>query len=135
MSAADAFIDTNVLLYLLSNDMQKADIAEAVLSHGGVLSVQILNEFVSVAKRKLGLSIAEIRDILDSIRRVCRVDPLTLATHDRALDIAERTGYAIYDSLVIAAALLSGCSILYSEDMQHGQVIDSTLTIRNPFST
>ncbi len=132
-NAAEVFFDTNIVLYLLSGDTGKADRAEQLLAAGGVLSVQILNEFAAVAKRKLGLSVHEIRDILGTLRPLYRVEAVSLATHDRALDIAERTGYSIYDSLVIAAALLADCSILYSEDMQHGQVIDGTLTIHNPF--
>lgn len=130
---AERFFDTNVLLYLLSADPLKADRAEAELAEKGVLSVQVLNEFAAVATRKLGLSLAEVREVLATVRTVCEVTSITEATHDRGLDIAERYGFSIYDAIIVSAALLAGCTTLLSEDMQDGQVIDGRLTIRNPF--
>ena len=128
MSAADSFFDTNVLLYLLSKDAAKADLAEALLATGGVVSVQVLNEFASVATRKLAMTIPEIREILSTIRAVCIVRSLDIETHDLGLEMAERYGFSIYDGLIVAAAVSAGCAILYSEDLQQGQVIDQ-LTI------
>lgn len=133
MSAPEAFLDTNVLLYLLSADGLKADKAEAVFAAGAVISVQVLNEFAAVATRKLQLSLAEVRDVLATIRAVCKVLPLDEATHDKGLELALRHGFSIYDAMIVAAALLGGCNTLFSEDMQHRQRIDGTLTIRNPF--
>ena len=135
MSAGEDFFDTNVLLYLLSADAAKADRAEELLAIGGTISVQVLNEFASVASRKLRLSWIEIREVLASIRAVCAIEPITLETHERALPVAERYGLSIYDSLIVSAALLAGCKTLHSEDMQDGQVIERLLTIRNPFSS
>jgi len=132
MSGADRFLDTNVLLYLLSADAAKADRAEAALAEGGVVSVQVLNEFASVASRKLGMSIAETREALAVVRALCRTVPLTEATHDKGLEIAERYGLAVYDAMIVAAALLAGCDTLYSEDLQDGQWLDGRLTVRNP---
>jgi predicted nucleic acid-binding protein len=132
MSGADRFLDTNVLLYLLSADAGKADRAEAALSEGGVVSVQVLNEFASVASRKLGMTIAETREALAVVRALCRIVPLTEATHDKGLEIAERYGLAVYDAMIVAAALLAGCDTLYSEDLQDGQRLDGRLTVRNP---
>ena len=134
MGAGDDFFDTNVLLYLLSADAAKADRAEALIALGGTVSVQVLNEFVAVAGRKLRLSWAEIREVLAQIRAVCTVVPITVETHERAVRICERYGLSIYDALIVAAALIAGCKTLHSEDMQHGQVIDRQLTIRNPFA-
>ena len=133
MSAAEAFYDTNVLLYLLSAEPIKADCAESLLAQGGCISVQVLNEFAAAAIRKLGLSWADIREVLDVVRAVCKVDPVTVETHDRAITIAERYGFNFYDALIVAAALLAGCSTLYSEDLQAGQKIEGTLRIVNPF--
>jgi predicted nucleic acid-binding protein len=133
MSEADTFIDTSVLLYLLSADDVKADRAEELLANGAVLGVQVLNEFASVATRKLGLTVPEVREILATIRGVVRVEPLTEETHDRALQIAERYRFSVFDSLMIAAALLSGCRRLCCEDLQHNQIIDRQLRITNPF--
>ena len=134
MNEGKAFYDTNVLLYLLSGDKAKADRAEEVIAGGGIISVQVLNEFASIATRRLGISWAEIREILSQMRAVCPVEPVTLEAHDRGLQIAECYGFSIYDAMIIASALLARCAILYSEEMQDGQVIDGQLTIRNPFA-
>ncbi len=133
MSASDAFFDTSVLLYLLSNDARKADRVEALLAQRGIISVQVLNEFAVVALRKVGLPLRDIKEILDTIRAVCTVEPLTVTTHDRGMEICERYKFSFYDSVMIAAALIAGSKVLYSEDMQHGQVIDRQLRVVNPF--
>jgi predicted nucleic acid-binding protein len=135
MSATDAFFDTNVLLYLLSGNSDKADRAEELLANGGVISAQVLNEFAAVASRKLGKAWPDIRNILDVFCAVCVVEPVSLATHSRALEIAERHGYSIYDSNIIAAALIADCKVLFSEDMHHGHVVERRLVIRNPFKS
>ena len=133
MSEADSFFDTNVLLYLLSKDAAKADRAEALLASGGIVSVQVLNEFASVASRKLAMTISEIREILSTIRAICVVKPLDIETHELGLDIAERHKFSIYDGMIIAAAVRAGCIILYTEGLQQGQMIEK-LQIRNPFA-
>jgi predicted nucleic acid-binding protein len=134
MSNGEDFFDTNVVLYLLSADATKADRAEELISSGGTISVQVLNEFVSVASRKLRMPSSEIREVLSQVRAVCTIEPITIETHDGALHIAERHGLSIYDALIVSAALLAGCRTLHSEDMQDGQVIERQLTIRNPFA-
>lgn len=133
MSASEVFFDTNILLYVLSADAAKADRAEALLASGGVISVQVLNEFASVATRKLDMKLGEVRDVLDAIRAVCTVRPLDIETHSLGLDIAERFRFSVYDGLIVAAALRADCVRLLSEDFQDGQVIDR-LTILNPFA-
>lgn len=133
MSATERFLDTNLLLYLLSGDPLKADRAEELLSASGVISVQVLNEFASVAARKLKMPIAEIREVLAVIRAVCRVVPVSEQTHDMGLQLAERYRLSIYDSMILAAAQLAGCTLVLSEDMQDGQIFDEGLEVRNPF--
>jgi predicted nucleic acid-binding protein len=133
MSAAENFLDTNVLLYLLSDDEPKAARAEALLAQGASISVQVLNEFASVATRRAGLTLPEVREVLGSIRGLCTVQPIDLPTHERGLAIAERFGFSIYDSMILAAAALAGCKVLCTEDLQDGQRIDG-VTIRNPFA-
>ena len=133
MSARRRFLDTNVLLYVLSADEGKADRAEALVAEGGVVSVQVLNEFASVTLRKLGMSVAETRESLAAVRSSCEVVPVTADTHDRGLDLVERNGFAVYDAMIVASALLAGCDTLLSEDMQSGQVVEDRLTITNPF--
>lgn len=132
-SVAEAFFDTNVLLYLFSANAQKADRVEEILVPGSVISVQVLNEFSSVALRKLGMKMADVREALDPVKAICTVIPLTLLIHERGLQVAERYGFSIYDALIVAAALDADCTTLYTEDLQHGQVIDHTLKITNPF--
>lgn len=133
MKAAERFFDTNVLLYLLSADQDKADRAEAALAAGGSGSVQVLNEFASVASRKLGMPIPEIREALAAIRAVCRVEPVSEDTHDLGLKVAERYGLSVYDSMIVASALLAGCKSLLTEELQDGQTFDGRLKVRNPF--
>jgi predicted nucleic acid-binding protein len=129
---ARRFIDTNVIVYLLSADPAKADRAEAVLAEGGIVSVQVLNEFVSVAGRKLKLAPGEICEVLTAVRAACEVVPLTVEVHDLGFDLAERHHFAIYDAMIVAAALIAGCGELVTEDLQHGQVVNG-LRIVDPF--
>lgn len=128
----DAFFDTNIIVYFATTNDAKAQISEKVMRDGGQVSVQVLNEFVSVTRTKYKMTWPTVSTSLNSIRLICPVVPLTIKTHERSLVVAERYGYRIYDSMIIAAALLAGCTTLYSEDMQHGQVIDG-LRIVNPY--
>lgn len=130
-----SFFDTNVLVYLASGDPEKADRAEALLAKGGMISVQVLNELTNVARRKMGLSWAEIRSFLSLLRALLSVHPVTVETHEAGLDLAERHTLSLYDAMIVAAALHAGCDTLWSEDLQHGRVIDDRLRIVNPFGT
>ncbi|MEC5320859.1 PIN domain-containing protein [Brenneria populi subsp. brevivirga] len=127
-----SFLDSNVVLYLLSDDPDKADSAEVLLKTNPVISVQVLNEVTTVCRRKLAMSWQEIGDFLDLVRRFCDVVPLTVTVHDRARDIAERHLLSFYDACIVAAAAAE-CQTLYSEDMNHGQILEDSLTISNPF--
>ena len=84
--------------------------------------------------RKLGLRLDEVRELLSGIRRFCRVEPVTLETHELGLAFCDRYGYSIYDSTILAAATSGGCETLMSEDMQTDQTIARGLYIRNPFA-
>ena len=130
---ASAFFDTSVLFYLLSSEEAKAGRVEGLLVAGGVISVQVLNEFSAVCRRKLRMSRDETLEVLEPIRSACRVVPLTEATFDKGMQISGDYGFSIYDSMIVASALREGCSILYSEDRQHGQVLDKRLTVTDPF--
>ena len=133
MNEGEFFFDTNVLLYLLSGDTAKAGRAEQVLSRGGVISVQVLNEFAAVTRGKFGMAWAEIDDILSSIRPLCKVVPLDVATHENGLRLAEQYGFSVYDAMIVASALLCGCRVLLTEDLNDGQQVEGFLTIENPF--
>ena len=127
------FVDTNVLLYLLSDDTAKADRAEALLAGRVVIGVQVLNEFANVARRKIGLDWNEVAQTLVDLRRFTDVRPLTIDTHDRGLALAQRYQLSVYDAMIAAAAIEAGCAVLLSEEFQTGQVLDGRLTVRNPF--
>jgi len=128
-----SFLDTNVLVTLASGDGGKADRAEALVAAGGATSVQVLNELANVARRKMQLSWADTHALLDTLRGLLTVHPLTLDTHETGLELAERYGFSIYDAMIVAAAIEAGCDVLWSEDMQDGMVLDGGLRIVNPF--
>ena len=130
---AKPFLDTNVIVYAFSSNDPRNARAEALLESGGVISVQVLNEFVNVSRRKQERGWHEIHEALSILKILLDPpQPLTLELHEAAVDIARDFGFSIYDALIVAAALRAGCPILYSEDLQHGQGIGQ-LTIRNPF--
>ena len=131
--APGAFIDTNVLLYLLSSDAKKAARAEQILHAGGHVSVQVLNEIANVARRKMAMNWAETRDLLDIVRELLRVHAITEETHARGLALAERFGVSVDDAMILAAAQLAGCRTVWSEDMQDGMVVGEGLRVENPF--
>src|ERR1700676_4650868 len=126
--SADEFFDSNVLIYAMVSGDSRTERAQQLVAQGGVISVQVLNEFVAVARRKMRMPWQDVIEALDAIR-ILFPSPgaITIDTHQGALAIAERYGYRIYDALIVAAALEARCTILYSEDMQDGQVIDGRL--------
>ncbi len=132
--SASAFFDTNVFVYAVVQDDPRSQKAEDLIVEGGTVSVQVLYEFADVVRRKAKMPWDEIRFAIENIEALCP-DPLAITTdtHREAVAIAERYGYRIYDALIVASALEAKCTILFSEDMQDGQVIDKTLTVRNPF--
>jgi predicted nucleic acid-binding protein len=126
-------IDTNVALYAFSDD-PKRDGAHNLVESGPLISVQLLNEFANVARRKFGRNWDEIEAGLSGIRTLAQsVRAVDLEVHERAMLLFNRYRLSVYDSLMLAAALLGGCEYFYSEDMQHGMVIDEKMTIINPF--
>lgn len=129
-----AFIDTNVVIYALGPDSTKAQLAAPLFSVRPSISTQVLSETANVAAKRLGLPTSEIRKLLTVLEFMCRVEIVLPSTMHLALSIAERYGLSWYDSLIVAAALDAGCDTLYTENLQHGQVIENRLTITNPFS-
>lgn len=129
-----AFFDSNVLIYSVTANDARQPVARTLVTGGGVISVQSLNEFVNVARRKLKMPWDDVLMAEDLILASCE-PPLTLTfgLHQRGVGLAERYKLALYDAMIVSAALTAGCDILYSEDMHEGFVIDGTLTVRNPF--
>ena len=127
------FADTNVVLYLLDNG-PKADRAEFILGRGPRISAQVLNETLVSCRRKAGLSWEETGIFLEGVRALCPIEELTLHTHDVGRALAERYGFSIYDAMIVASALVAGCTTLWSEDMQDGLLVENQLRIVNPFA-
>ena len=131
--SVDRFFDTNVLIYANSRDDYRTETARQLLLDGGVVGVQVLNEFASVARAKLAMNWAAIQEAIEKIVILCpNPRPLSIETHRRALGLSKRYGFSIWDSLVVAAAAEVHCTKLLTEDLQHGQVIDG-IRIENPF--
>ena len=127
------FFDTNVLVYAASSDELKSARADALLASGGTISVQVLNEFTNVARGRMQLDWPPIHNFLAGVRTLMDVCPLDVATHDQALALAEAYKFHLHDALIVAAALATGCTTLFTEDLHHGLVIDGRLRVLNPF--
>lgn len=127
------FADTNVVLYLL-DDGSKADQAEKILGQGPRISVQVLNEALVNCRKKTDLSWEETGAFLAGVQSVCTVEDLTLQTHQVGRALAERYKFSIYDAMIVAAALIAGCTTLWSEDMQDDLLVEDQLRIVNPFT-
>jgi len=130
---AKSFVDTNVVLYTIGQDKRKTEIARNLIKTEIVVSTQVINECVNVCLRKFGFTKDKSYAFADTI--MCRTDviPVDEATVRKSADIAIKNQISNWDALIIAAALLADCDILYSEDMQHGQIFDNRLAVVNPF--
>lgn len=133
MSAERCFFDTNAIAYFASPDADKARQAKHLLGFGGTISVQVLNELTLVMRRKFAMSWLEVHEILNIIKTVLDVVPVTLSVHEEGIRLAERYKLSVYDAMIVAAAIETNCDVLWSEDMQHGMKIGG-LEIRNPFA-
>lgn len=131
---SSSLLDSNIVVYAFSKDA-RAPRAVEILKQRHAISVQTLNEFVNVARRKLRFEEDEIEDALIDIISSCHtIYPIKLSTHINGFGLSQRYRLKIYDALIVAIALEAGCDTLYSEDMHDGLVIENTLTIRNPFA-
>lgn len=127
------FIDSNICLYLFGDDIAKAAIAEKLFIQNGTISTQVLAETANVLLRKFNFNIEDTREAIGFIRNSTEVKAISIELFDLAFDISIRYKFSFYDCMIIAAALDAECTILYSEDMQHGQLIENKLTVINPF--
>jgi predicted nucleic acid-binding protein len=132
MSALE-FADTNIVVYAVGKDSNKRIKARRIIAEGVTISAQVINETVNVLTRKQGASLADAHEVAESLLELCEVVSVSGGTIREAIRLVRRYRFSHWDSLVVAAALLAGCERLYSQDMQHGQVIDGRLTIVNPF--
>jgi predicted nucleic acid-binding protein len=129
---SDEFADTNVVLYLL-DDGSKADRAEEILGQKPRISVQVMNEAFVNCRRKTGLSWEETGAFLAGVQSLCTVEDLTLQTHQVGRALAERYKFSVHDAMIVAAALIAGCTTLWSEDMHDSLLVEDQLRIVNPF--
>ena len=128
------FFDTNVLVYAVGNDARRKPLAVSWLSRGGTISVQVLNEFTNTARRKLDRPWDDVAAALETLRILFHeCASLTEQTHHTAVGLSREHGFHLYDALIVASALETNCTILVTEDMQHGRLIDGRLTIHDPF--
>jgi predicted nucleic acid-binding protein len=128
------FFDTNVLIYAVAKDAERTPAALAWLSRGGSINAQVLNEFTNTARRKLNHTWDAVVEAVEALRILCtECVPITEYTHRLAVDISRRHGFHFYDALIVASALETKCTMLVTEDLQDGQIIDDQLTIHNPF--
>jgi predicted nucleic acid-binding protein len=127
------FFDTNILICAFAADDPRSARAEALIADGGVIGVQVLNEFTNVTRRKLRWQWEQIESAITVIEELLGpARPLTTAVHARAVVVARDQELSFYDALIVAAAFDAGCQILYSEDLQHGQKFGA-LKVVNPF--
>lgn len=132
---AKPFLDTNILVYAALDESSDHRVGRAreVFTQGGIVSVQVLNEFVDLARRKFNHPWDRIHNLLRAIELCCgEAQPITAAVQSQALAIAARHNLRIYDATILASALESRCNILYTEDLHHGQTLEG-LRIENPF--
>jgi predicted nucleic acid-binding protein len=133
MTKTEVFFDTKVLVYALADDAAFAERSLALLEAGGIISAQVLNELAHTLRRKFSASWPQVAETSERMRKLCAVVPVTEETHVLGLALAARHSLSLYDGMIVAAAQLAGCTVLYSEDMHDGLVIDR-LTIRNPYA-
>lgn len=131
-SETAVFLDSNILIYAIADDPHRTDLALALVEAGGMISAQVRTEVSHVLRRKRGLEWREIRQVIGLFTSLLEVIPVTPDAAAAALEIAEDTGYSIWDAQIVASAIEAGCRLVYSEDMQHGRRIGE-LEIRNPF--
>lgn len=130
---AKVFADTNIAGYLLSSDAAKRSIAKQIIAAHPVISTQVVNEFINVCLKKARLNLMQAHVLAESLMTVCWVVPVDIETVRQAMRLSQRYQLSHWDSLIIAAALQVGSTVLYSEDLQSGMVIDHGLSIVNPF--
>lgn len=130
----NCFIDTNILIYCYTKDEpdKKQSALEIVKSPNSFISIQVLSELSNTLRKKFELSWDDIKLVLSEINSYFNVYINKPFTIKEACRIADIYGYSFYDSLIIAAALACNSKVLYTEDMQDGQIIEKTLKIVNP---
>ena len=128
-----AFADTDIAVYAESDDGEKSKRARSILESSPVISTQVINETIAALKGKYGFSKPDAYEVAGGLMDLCEVVSVNQGTVREAMKLAVRYQLSHWDALIVAAALETGCDVLYSEDMQHEQVFDGRVTARNPF--
>ncbi len=127
-------LDTNVLIYLYdSENEKKRQISESLLAIGPLVSTQVISEYLNVTRRLQKLPKNDVLEKCSKVLSYCEIIPINHSTLDTALSLINRYDFQLFDSIIVAASLEASCNILYSEDLQHNQVVENRLTIVNPF--
>ena len=127
------FVDSNVFMYIFSDMDTYREKALMVLDSYPVISTQVVNENVHVCLKRIKLRKREAFEHGERLITNCEVKTISVETIHSAFSVSKKYGFSFWDSLIVASALENDCSILYSEDMQHKQVIEKKLPIINPF--
>jgi predicted nucleic acid-binding protein len=129
-----AFADTNVVVYAFAKDEAKISIAEGILEKQPTISVQVISEFLNVCRTKLGMDLPTRHKLAEELIAGCNVVSLDPRVVEKAMEIEAQTQISYWDALIVAAALLSGCDTLYTEDLENGRTFEGQLTVVNPFA-
>lgn len=128
-----AFADTNVVVYAFAKDDAKIAVAEDILENQPTISVQVISEFLNVCRIKLGMDVQTRHKLARELIAGCNVVALEPRVVEKAMEVEAQGQISYWDALIVAAALLSGCDTLYTEDLEHGRTFDGQLTVVNPF--
>ena len=127
-------LDTNVLIYAFGkHDDKRKQIAKEIIAKCNIISLQVVNETVYVLLKKFNFQEQELDKVIEFIKQKFVISNLNINILDKTLKIAARYSFSFWDSMMVASAIDNHCSVLYTEDLQHGQVIDGSLKIINPF--
>jgi predicted nucleic acid-binding protein len=129
-------LDTNILIYAFGNqDDTRKQVAIDTIAKCNIISLQVVNETIYVLQRKFKFPNYELEKVADFMKQNFVISDLNIHTLDQTLKIAEAYKFSFWDSMMVAAALNNHCSVLYSEDLHHKQLIEERLTIINPFAS
>jgi predicted nucleic acid-binding protein len=130
------FIDTNILIYFVGSDIEKRTISESIIYSDSikVLSTQVINEFLNVSYKKNISAENELTSLINDFISNFEVNLIYNHTIHAAVNLKNKYKYSYFDTLMLASAIENDCEILYTEDLQHNQVIEDKLTIINPFA-
>jgi predicted nucleic acid-binding protein len=129
----DKFADSNILLYLFSEDQIKKEIAFRIFNQHPVITLQVIGENLNVCLRNFKFTYDRALEHTRELEKNCEVKSTSMATIESALYLSKRYKYSFWDCMILASALENNCTVVYSEDMQHHQVIEKKLKIVNPF--